>query len=686
MPTARFQPSFAAGVLGPGLRGRMDIAKYDVALKVGKNVFIHAHGGVSNRAGTEFITEVMDSSKFHRLIPFTRDDDENYIMLMGDQEMQIIEAGAVIQDGGADYTPSTPFLSDSLVALDYVQSVDVMYFAHHAHFPQRMQRTGATTWTFGNLPVDPAISAPTGITVVPKNVPSDADEYVEFTYTVSPVVDGVEGFAAAGVTITDGTSLDEKGEENVIAWTGTADEYNVYRERNGVFGYIGFTGDLTFTDDNISPDLTYTPIEAAEIFESSDDYPAAVTLFQQRLVFANSINQPETVWMSQIGNFVNFTRSRILRDTDRIELDLSGEQVNRIKSMLQLRELLVFSSAGEFSVTGPNGVMTATNPIQTQYGYSGAANIKPLVVEDTALFVDRTGRSVRDLRYAFEQDGYTGNDLTIFASHFFENRIITGWGYAKNPFSVVWVHLDNGKLLSFTYKREHQVWAWCEHDIGGEVESIAAIPEGTEDAIYMIVKRNINGTVRRYVERIHPRDFDLGSPEDCFFVDCGLTYDGDATTSISGLSHLEGETLTALADGDVITDLVVSSGIVTLPRAASKVHIGFGYEAEIENLPPAIDLQDVGSARGRPIKASRLFLQLEKTRGIEACSSKRDKFAPFTQTAVDLALDIPLFTGMVDLQLYPDWNRDGTIVIRQRYPLPMTVLGISPALSVGRSG
>jgi hypothetical protein len=679
MPTARFQPSFAAGVLGPGLHGRIDIAKYDVALKVGKNVFVHAHGGVSNRAGTEFIGEVMDSAKVHTLIPFTRDDDENYIMLMGDTVMKIIEAGAFVQDGGSDYAPATPFTSAALPLLDYVQSIDVMFFASHLHFPQRMQRTGATSWTFGNLPIDPVIAAPTSVSVTPANTAAET-----FTYKVSPVTGGVEGFTAAEVTITNGTALSGDGEQNVIAWSGSADEYNVYRERNGVFGYIGFTEDTEFTDDNISADLQTTPIVAADLFNTANDYPAHVTLFQQRLCFANTINQPETVFMSRTGSFVNFTKSRITRATDRIEQDLSGQQVNRINSMLQLRELLVFSSAGEFSITSPNGGMSATNPVQTQYGYSGAAKIRPLVVEDTALFVDRTGRSVRDLRYAFEQDGYSGNDLTIFASHFFDGRQIKGWCYAKSPYSVIWAYLDNGKLLSFTYKREHQVWAWCEHDIGGEVESIASIPEGTEDAVYMIVKRTINDVVKRYVERIHSREFDIDAPEDCFFVDCGITYLGAATTSISGLDHLEGETLVALADGDVVPGLVVSSGSVTLPSAATKVHIGYGYSSEIENLPPAIDLQDAGSARGRPIKANKLFLQLEKTRGIEASTSGRSKFAKFTQTAVDLALSIPLFTGMISIQLYPDWNKDGTIVVRQTFPLPMTVLGISPELTIGR--
>lgn len=678
MPTARFQPSFAAGVLGPGLHGRIDIAKYDVALKVGKNVFVHAHGGVSNRAGTEFICEVMDHTKTHRLIPFTRDDNENYIMLMGDSEMKIIEDGAILQSGGGDYNPSTPYASTDLDGLDYVQSVDVMYFAHQGHFPQKMSRTAATSWTFANLQIDPAIAAPTGLSVTPANAGTET-----YTYKVSPVTDGVEGFASAEAQTTTAQDLNNAGEENVIAWTGSADEYNIYRERNGVFGFIGFTEDTSFTDDNISPDLTFTPVEAADLFGTSNDYPGIVTMFQQRLVLAGSIAQPETVWMSRTGNFSNFTRSRILKDTDRIEMDLSGEQINRVRSMLQLRELLVFSSGGEFSVTGPNGVMLATNPIQTQYGYSGASAIKPLVVEDTALFVDRTGRSVRDLRYAFEQDGYTGNDLTIFASHFFEGREITGWAYAKNPYSIIWAHLDNGKLLSLTYKREHQVWAWCEHDVGGEVESIASIPEGANDAVYMIVKRTINGGVKRYVERLHARGFT--SVKDAFFVDCGITYSGAAATIISGLGHLEGETVSALADGDVVESLTVSAGAVILPVAAETVHVGLPYESIIENLPPAIDLKDAGSARGRPIKVTRLFIQLEKTRGIKIGPSV-NKLTEFVQSAVDLSLSIPMFTGVADFQMYPEWNRNGTIVVKQDYPLPMTVLGISPEFSVGRSG
>ncbi|MEO0751100.1 MAG: hypothetical protein AAFY25_04805, partial [Pseudomonadota bacterium] len=326
--------------MGPGLHGRVDLAKYDVGLRKGKNVFVHAHGGISNRAGTEFVTEVPDSSKLHRLIPFKRDEDENLIMLMGDQTARLIYRGAVVQDGGSDYAFVTPFSSVQLQAVDYVQSVDVMFMAHPDMFPKRMERTGATTWTFADIAIDPNIAAPTGLNVAQNNSGSET-----YTYKVSPVVDGVEGFPSAEASVVGAQDLDVSGAFNLVTWSGTAEEYNVYREVNGVFGYIGFTTDQSFRDDNFAPDLTTTPVEAAGIFTGPDEYPGKVSLYQQRLVFGGSKLQPETLWMSRIGDFANFTRSRILRDDDRIELDLTGDEVNFIRGMLQLRELLVFSSS-----------------------------------------------------------------------------------------------------------------------------------------------------------------------------------------------------------------------------------------------------------------------------------------------------------------------------------------------------
>lgn len=450
------------------------------------------------------------------------------------------------------------------------------------------------------MTINPQTPSPTINSVTPRNSGSET-----YRYKVTAIVDGVESFASAGVATTTAQMLNEAGAYNTIAFTAVtgATEYRVYRMRNGIAGYIGFTDNTSFKDDNISPDTTVTPPVQANLFSGSGNYPSVVSIYQQRLAFGASVNQPETIWMSRIGDYFNFTRSQNFIGSDRAEFNLSGEQLNRVRSMLQLRELLVFTSAGEFSVTGPDGGFDATNPIVTQYGYVGSSRVKPLVADDTALFIDRSGRNVRDLRYAYESDGYSGNDLTIFASHFFEGRRIVDWAMAKNPFSLIWVVLDNGKLLALTYKREHQVWAWTEMEIDGAVESVACVTEGNADATYLIVRRTVNGSQRRYVERFDDRTFSTAAQ--AYFVDCGITYQGTATATISGLDHLEGREVVALADGDVVAGLTVTGGAVTLPFPASLVHVGLPYTAEIESLPPAIQFDDVGASRGVRILSAR---------------------------------------------------------------------------------
>ena len=186
--------------------------------------------------------------------------------------------------------------------------------------------------------------------------------------------------------------------------------------------------------------------------------------------------------------------------------------------------------------------------------------------------------------------------------------------------------------------------------------------------------RTIGGQVRRYVERFDDRDFTTA--EDAFFVDCGITYNGAATATISGLGHLEGREVTALADGDVVAGLTVTGGKVTLPQPASKVHVGLPFSAMFENLPPAIQFDDVGSSRGRPHSVSAVRIQMERTRGIKI-ATQDGRTNEIVQTGYDLADPIPLTTGMHALTMPCDWNEDGTVIVKQDYPLPMTILALS---------
>lgn len=683
MPSARFQPAFTSGVLGPALWGRVDLQKYDSALRQGKNVIVHSHGGISNRPGTRFVCEVMDHDKRHRLVPFTREADDTAVLIFGENKLGVVKDGAPVKSGAAPYVAATPYSAAQAWDMDFVQSIDVMFTAQSAYPPQKLSRFSDTDWQFAALPINPTVPVPTITSLASHGGTKPALEGEDYSYQVTAVVNGVEGFPSPVQTLTSVQPLREAGAYNHIFFSTVAgaEEYRVYKVRNGVGGFIGYAKASPFKDDNIDADMTVTPPVTSTYFNGSGKYPSVVSMFQQRLVLAASNSEPETIWMSRAGDYFNFTRSRIISATDRAEFNISGEELNRIRGLLQLRELLVFTSSGEWSVTGPDGGFSALNPIVTRYGYVGSGKVKPLVSDDTALFVDRTGQRVRDLRYAYESDGYSGNDLTIFASHFFMGRRIVSWAMAKNPFSLIWVVLDNGKLLSLTYNREHQVWGWTEHEMSGRVESVACVPEGGSDATYIIVARNIGGQVRRYVERFDDRDFTAA--EDAFFVDCGITYSGAATATISGLGHLEGREVTALADGNVVAGLTVTGGNVTLPQPAGKVHVGLPFTAMFENLPPAIQFDDVGSSRGRPHSVSAVRIQMERTRGIKI-ATQDGRTNEIIQTGYDLAATIPLWTGMHALTMPCDWNEDGTVIVKQDYPLPMTILALSVELSIGR--
>lgn len=682
MPTASIQPSFAGGILSPALHGRVDLARYDTALKTARNMFVDAHGGISNRPGTEFVCEVEDSNYKHTLIPFALDDEDSLVLVFGRYTMQAIDSGGVVQaGGGGDYTFTTPFTEDIANGLDYSQSLDVVFLTNRGIHPQKLSRLANNSWTIGDVLVDPQITAPTITAINPSHTSGSIRRY---EYKVSAIVDGVESFPST-FDFVDCTVLGESNSRNEIIWSDVgADRYNVYRSAhyNSRFLYIGFSEGTSFMDDNIVADGTITPVVASGLFGSSSEWPRAVALHQQRLVMGGSATEPETVFASRTGDFENFTKSETTVASDRMEVDMVGVSLNTIERFMPMRDLVVFTSSGEFVLTGPDNVMTAVNPIMTRHSAAGTSGVKPLLVNDTAIFVDRTGSTVRDLRYSLEADGYAGNDLTIFSPHLFKGRRVREWGYSQAPHSVVWAVMDDGSLLSFTYQREHQVWAWCEHDIGGYVESVAVVPEGGEDRVYLEVARSINGGLKRYIERLHSRSFN--SLAECFFVDCGLTYEGAAATTISGLGHLEGQNVVALADGAVVDGLTVSSGAVQLPHAASVVHVGLPYSSEIETLPAAVALQDFGQARGQPHNITRAKIQVVDSRGFRLGNGDSALSQPATATT-DVASAHALQSGLFDVDLFPNWNADGTVRVVQEHPLPLTVVGIVPEVSIGRS-
>lgn len=689
-----YQPSFTAGELSPALGARVDLAKYSSGLRKAKNVFVHAHGGVSNRPGLQFIDEVKNSGNKARLIGFEFNTEQSYILEFGHQYFRVYKDGGIIIKSGSPYEVATPYTQDQVRELVFAQEADVMYIVHPDHQIRKLARLAEDDWTLTTVTFGPKISPPSIINVTKPGDTSGEEDYEPKTYRyrVAAVDDatGEESLPGPIGQVTNDLAL--HGGRNRVSWSAVtgAGRYIVYKDDNGVFGYIGGTSGLFFEDENIVADMSDTPQTARNPFSGSGNYPRCVSFIEQRLAFAGSKNDPQAVWMSQSASYENFGFSRPAKASDAVTFRIKARQVNEIRSMIPARGLMLLTSGAEWVVSGgtqSDAITPSALKVDNQ-GYRGAARVQPILVGNTVLFAQNRGGVVRDFSYQFTEDSFVGKDLTIMARHLFENRTIVAWAFAQAPNSIVWVVLDNGMLLSLTYMKEHDVWAWTQHESSGAFfEDVAVIAEGNEDVPYFIVRRTIGGAQKRYIERLHTRDFT--NVNEAFFVDSGLSYHGSPVSTVSGLSHLNGERVVALADGNVLRDLLVSNGSVTLQISASTIHVGLPYEATVQTLD--LDLGQVprlGTVQGRMKSISEVVLRVENTRGIFVGPYDRDKDDPnmveYKQRATEAWNEaIQLYTGDIIMTPQWDWNLHGSMCVKQFDPLPMTILAIMPNVTVG---
>jgi hypothetical protein len=455
------------------------------------------------------------------------------------------------------YKISTPYAAGDLSNLRYAQSSDVMTIAHGTYAPRELQRTGDINWTFSTISFVPTISTPTSLSASGTGV-------VGYKVTAVDAVTGEESLPTAeeqGGTKPTATSIVNLSWDRVPS----AGSYNVYRAwlANGTgYGFVTSVGQVPsglvhFFDDGTLPagneNFDELPPTDRLLFQSAGNYPHAVAYFQQRLCFAATNNDIEKGWCSRSGIPKSFTLSTPLTDDSSIAYTLAGKQKNEIKHLLDLGEPLVFTDAEEISLRGNGeGVLTPTAINPKRHSYNGCSALAPLVVDASAVYLQARGSIVRDLAFDLQVDGYRGNDLTVFSSHLVDKKQIVDWAYQKTPHSVLWMVRNDGVLLSLTYVREQQILAWAHHDTDGLVENVCVVPEGTEDRVYLVVKRTIGGRTVRYIERMASRSFT--DMKNAIFMDAAKTVDGTNTGSTTmtvsgGTTWGPGESLTLTASG-----------------------------------------------------------------------------------------------------------------------------------------
>lgn len=667
------------------------------------------------------------------------------------------------------FTLTTPYLSEDLDRLKYTQSADTMTLVHPSYDPRDLVRTDHDDWTLSVINFGPEIDTPTNLSISNEGTGGSTT----YDYRVSAIADETfEESIPADVQTTTGNATLDSTNFNRITWDAVTDaqRYAVYKLDNGLYGLIGETETEQFDDEGITPDKEASPPSLRDPLTGVDNRPGTTTYFEQRQVYGGSFNKPDTSHYSQIGNRLNFNFSTPFQDDDAIQATLTSLQVNEIRHMVPLNDLLVFTSGQEWRVnSGSDSRFSATTIKQKPQSSYGSSHLRPFVLGNSVIFVEESNAQVRTFGFSLAQDSYTSQDLTILSRHLLEEHILVDWGFAHARDPRIYMVRDDGMGLTATLDLEQKVIAWTTFHTDGKFKNVVVLRHAdneVEDTVYFVVERTISGKTVKYIEYSASRIFE--DVRDCFFVDSGLSLDSpiditgvsltdpvviiapghgfsdgdevdisdigwepdideffgesqpnqlnlnrfevsnstmntfeildvdsgtgiDGTafnayvsdgkvrkrvSSVSGLNHLEGETVVALVNGNVVTDLTVTDATITLPYAGSRIHVGLRYVADVQTLPPKELLLS------KKAKMPKVNFYLKKSRGLFA-GIESDDLSEIKQREFELVgAPTDLLTGHIEKIIPGNWTVNGSVYVRQVDPLPMTILAIIPDIEV----
>lgn len=622
------QPSFASGEISPLLHARVDLARYGTALAKLKNMIVLPQGGVTRRPG--FVHKAACVSQGGnecpvRLIPFRYNSEDAVMIELGNRRARFWAGGRVVHDMGSPY--GTEHLRD----LKYVQSGNVVIFAHRKKPLQMLTRRALNDWAFEGFPFEGGpwipgdeIAPETEIQVLWGGPGSGyqlvADRPGTFTKAMIGSLVRID-YAMKGGTETfvsekapgwaTSREMECKSTINVSTlnkWRGTvvlersvdlganwslireyvrsdtetqgqldfsiteAEDDVFYRVRAQHFQdsnttiYVkvtvsGYIKSLVFRITGVNDDGDIADVErilrkyenpniptspegsvigwGLGAWGTEQSYPGAVAFYQDRLVLAGTEKQPQTVWMSRVGDYKNFSVSDPLRDDDAITLTLSANDMDGIHSILALSDLLVFTPSGEWKISGAgeNGAISPKAVVAHQQSTVGSKGIQPLAVNGRAVFAQTHGTEVHALGYSLETDGYSGSEISILAQHLFEwktqegsapaSREIVSMAYQQVPDGLLWFALEDGTAAVCTYNPEHEVVGWSRQETDGRIGALACIPGDRHTELWAAVRRAGTWQIERLARRSDEAVFtDFQYPYESALETLRVTYEG----------------------------------------------------------------------------------------------------------------------------------------------------------------
>ena len=589
--------------------------------------------------------------------------------------------------------------SEVLYQIKYTQSADTMYLTHPTYATRKLLRLGTTMWSLE--------------TIAFRNGPYLNENTSTVTMTLG-ATSGITTVTASGVGGTEFSSGFMATDVGRLLRIHDGTDWNWVRIRSITSATVATVGVLGHTAHGVAATTRW----ALGLFSDTTGWPGAVGFFEERLGLAGVPSAPQRLDLSVTADFETFSPSEddeSVVDDNAISIAIASEQVNYIRWLASTAKLVVGTSGSEFVADSTGASLTPADISLRQHTAHGSADITPLKINNRVLFVQRAGKKLRDFHFVLEQESYDASDATILADHVLTSQALQ-MAYQESPDSHAWVVRKDGQVAVMVYEPGQQVIGWSRQIFGGSFgsghavcESVSTIPgqdaagqvfpSDDRDEVWVIVKRTINGVTRRYVEVLEgafvgPRREDyttealwkadvLAEQGNAFYVDSGLTYSGIATSVISGLAHLEGETVQVWAEGARHPDIIVVSGAVTLDYAVTKAQIGLPITWCYGSLKLPFGQSVTGSSP--VIKLKQIprvgFVLMDATPFQHGASKERLTTVEFRTIRDEVDSGVPLFTGEIDQAFLGGWETDPRIYLTGDGPGPFTCLAIVVEIS-----
>ena len=736
------QPSFASGEISPDVASRVDLDKYQSALLTAENVFVRPYGSAYRRPGTEHIANI--SSGNVRLKEFAVDADTSYLLVFRASNIYVYKDDVLKDTVSTPFTANElkklrfAQSADVMFIASGSHPVQVLTRVSDTNwtiknFVPTPGYFDVTTATSG-VTIAPSARGGIGITLTASgNVFSSGQvgnnvmlRQRVASATVSRSSSGTSGSTLAGPTgwkvISHGTwkgtftveYSDDNSSWQTLRTYSSNDDFNV--TESGTFDaqtYIRLNCDIT--SGTFSADLTrlpYTNEGWARITEYTDaqhvtanvgqrfantnatddwafgswsadyGYPSCVAFFQDRLCFAANNRYPYMVWMSRTGDYWNFGTESIsgeLLDDSAVAISFISRKDYRIKHLMAEADLLVMTEGNEWIVKGGEAVTPKNVSPQVQTS-RGCTDVEPEMIGGQMIYVQRHGKTVRDLQYNYTIDSYDGMDLNILAKHITQDVTIVDSAYRQEPDYMVFFVLSDGNVACLTYVNEQKVYAWSTMKTTGHIKSVETVATPDYDDVYFIVERGGNNYLERLAEYPHDE-----IPNSYVMLDCAKAGVNNSPSATITASWLANKTVDVLADGRSIKGLKANgSGTVTLDVPCTYYAMGIPYKSTWELPNIEMQLQD-GTLQGRRKKVSEVILRLERSLGgrVGINTNKTDviKYDELMEQ------DVTLFSGE-KLVTVPNvtaggFNDKGRVVVESDDPYPLSISSIVRAVVPG---